>query len=580
MFGLFPGMGAYSLVARRVGSAFAEEMMLTGRIYSADEMKEVGLVHMVVEPGQGVEAARDYMQRNKRRHVGARAVFKAGSKREGAAGNRWRIVSVLGAGQPLGRLLRWRKTRRRSNVFGGSPVTLADAADGIGGTWNRDGVIVFCPKLDSALLRVTDSGGAPAQATQLDAVHHQTSQFFPEFLPDGRHFILYGVSAGREYEFNAAYIGSLDTPAVTPLFQTLGRVMYADPGYLVFARSDRLMAQPFDAERLRLSGQPSLIVEGVGNVGAVLGSAFNVANGSLVYRASANALPVLTWIDRKGARLSNVAEPGEYSDLALSPDGKMVAADYRESGEQPRSLWLLDVARGTKSRLTFDNADNFDPSWSPDGKRIAFTSARHGVRDLYEKPPDNSSAEHVVFESAQEKNLEDWSREGNLLLFNTRVPGRPIEIWALPLSGDRKPLRVSAGPDNCEQGQFSPNGKWIAYRSLETGRGEIFVQDFPPTGAKWQVSISGGSEPQWRRDGNELFYINAGRLMAVDIRTTGERFANGVPHSLFEVKEWPTGRNSYAVSVDGQKFLMSVAPAEKSATGFVFVTNWLDALKR
>lgn len=469
---------------------------------------------------------------------------------------------------------------KKVDIMGTPPVTLADAPGGIGGTWNRDGVIVFCPKLDSALERVNDSGAALAAATRLDALNHQTSQFFPEFLPDGRHFILYGVSAGRERDFNAAYLGSLDSLEVRALFRTMGRVMFAEPGYLVFASADRLMAQAFDTERFVLLGQPTMIAQGVSNLGAVLGSAFTVRNTSLAYRAGANAVPVATWVNRKGEKLGVISDPGEYGNYALSPDGKLVAADYQQSKAQPRSLWLLDLGRRTRSRLTFDSDDEFNPSWSPDGKRIAFTSSRNGVRNLYEKSADGTGPEQVIFESTQEKNLEDWSPDGNYLLFNTRVTGQPLEIWALPLSGDRKPFRAASGKDNCEQGQFSPDGKWVAYRSYETGTPQVFVQEFPPLGGKWQISNGEGSDPQWRRDGKELFYMNSGKLMAVDIKTRGRQFEAGVPHQLFEVKPWRSGRNAYAVTADGEKFLINIARAEKSAAAFVVVTNWSSRLKR
>lgn len=201
------------------------------------------------------------------------------------------------------------------------------------------------------------------------------------------------------------------------------------------------------------------------------------------------------------------------------------------------------------------------------------------MRDLYEKSADGTGPERIVLESAQSKNLEDWSRDGRFLLFNTRVAGQPMEVWALPWSRDRKPFRVAAARDNCEQGQFSPDGKWVAYRSFETGQGEIFVQDFPPSGGRWQVSPAGGSEPQWRRDGKELFYLEAGRLMALDIGATGHTFEAGIPHPLFDVRLQRSGRNSYVVSPDGEKFLMNVAPAESSATGFFLVTGW-NGLKR
>jgi Tol biopolymer transport system component len=242
-----------------------------------------------------------------------------------------------------------------------------------------------------------------------------------------------------------------------------------------------------------------------------------------------------------------------------------------------RTIWLFDLVRGTSSRLTFDPSDNLNPTWSPDGRQIAFTSKRKGERELFLKASSGTGEEQPILTSEVQRHAEDWTRDGKYLIFNQSTIGE-TGIWALPMTGERKPFVVISGPGRPEQGQVSPNGKWIAYRSGESGRSEVYVQDFPPAGGKWQVSTAGGSDPQWGRDGKELFYIETSRMMAVDVKPDGARFDAGVPKPLFDTRMGNIGRNRYVVSPDSQRFL--VVALNDSGLPIWVVQNWQAGLKR
>jgi Tol biopolymer transport system component len=347
------------------------------------------------------------------------------------------------------------------------------------------------------------------------------------------------------------------------------------------------MAQSLDARKLELSGEPFPVAEQIltfGTSTAVVVAHFSVsANGSLAYRNGAEAgQSEMVWLDRQGRRLGTVGEPAEYSNPALSPDEKQLAVDRVDPKTRTRDIWLFDLARGASSRLTFDPADDLSPTWSPDGKRVAFTSERNGHRDIYQKLASGTGEDELLLEG-ERRNMEDWSPDGRFLIYNM---GGPV-VQAFPIGGDRKPvtlLKNSVGSVN--QAQVSPDGQWIAYRSTESGKGEVYVQPFSAGGqtstGKWQVSTNGGEQPQWRRDGKELFYISAGnQLMAVDTQGGSSGLHAGIPKPLFAVRISPTiRRNHYVVAANGQRFL-AVMPLERAASSpITVVVNWMAGLKR
>jgi dipeptidyl aminopeptidase/acylaminoacyl peptidase len=355
--------------------------------------------------------------------------------------------------------------------------------------------------------------------------------------------------------------------------------IFVPPVWLLNVRGSTLVAQSFDLGKGQLSGEPIPIADQVW-IGGIfgLGGFSGSRDGVLAYRQGLPAPPnELTWYDRQGKRLGTVGEPAAYTNPALSPDGKRLAVGRNDPATNTRDIWVLDLARGVSSRFTFDKADDFNPVWSPDGSRIAFTSTRKGRRDIYWKAAGGAGADEPVLETEGAKSLEDWSPDGKLLLFNLDTR----EIHAVQANGDRKPYPVLKAPFVQVQGHLSPDGRWIAYSSAESGRREVFVQNFPPAGGKWQISTTGGEEPAWRRDGKELFFLNGTKLNAVDVKANGSAFEAGIPKELFDVSvvTEQTRRNRYVVTADGQRFLFVTTHQSYDTTPFIVVQNWQTALK-
>jgi eukaryotic-like serine/threonine-protein kinase len=478
---------------------------------------------------------------------------------------------------------------KKMDLKGGPPVTLSDvavdpsrpdvAAGGYGGTWNRDDVIVFTPALSGPLMRVAAAGGNVTPVAELDTSRGQGGHAWPSFLPDGKHF-LFTVSSSRA-ESRGVHIGSLDSRQITRVLPEDSNAQYDSSGFLVFNKNDTLMAQPFDAKRLRLTGDRFSIAEHVSLFSNPFsGAAFSTAGGALAYRlASGVNANRLSWFDRRGVHVGDVGQPADYTNPALSPDGRTLAVCTRDPGTRMRDIWLFDLTRGTTTRLTFDPADDFNPVFSPNGQRIAFTSDRGGHRDLYQKSTSGVGAEELLAQSEIDKALEDWTRDGQYLIFNQLMSGPRRETWSMPLSGGRKLSMVLAGPSSVTEAQVSPDGHWIAYTSSESGAPEIYVQNFPPTGGKWQISTAGGRQAAWRRDGKELFYLQGERLMSVDVRTVAIGFEATVPKPLFDVSIATIFRNVYVVAPDGQKFLFITRP-ERNLLPIVVVLNWRAGLKK
>jgi Tol biopolymer transport system component len=307
-------------------------------------------------------------------------------------------------------------------------------------------------------------------------------------------------------------------------------------------------------------------------------AAFSVSeDGTLIYQRPGRWDRQLVWFDRAGTQIGTLGEPAEYvEDPRFSPDGRYAAIARMDPEARERDLWVLDAARGIASRLTSDPGLERFPVWSPDGTRLAFMATRGGPANLYVKLANGSGSEELLLESDLWKFPLDWSPDGKSLLYGAVDPKNRTDIWVLPLSGDRKPWPLLNSPFAENDSRFSPDGKWIAYSSYETGRQEVFVQPFPPTGPKWQVSVGGGNSPRWRRDGKEIFYFQPeSSRMAVEIRTD-RGFEAGVPRKLFET---PLGTGS-DVTGDGQRFLINMPHGENPVTPATVVLNWTAAGKR
>ncbi|PYV30024.1 MAG: hypothetical protein DMG22_21630, partial [Acidobacteria bacterium] len=467
---------------------------------------------------------------------------------------------------------------KKIDVTGGPPVTLCDAPNGIGGTWNREGVIVFTPNGGNPLYRVSDSGGVPTPVTSIDHSRHELEHDWPEFLPDGRHFLYLADRSVAQDRWICA--GSLESKETTCLVNVNSNGIYAPPGYLLFVRGGTLVAQPFDAKRLRITGEAFPVAESVGMYTFGGYAYFSVSeSGLLAYQNESAQNTELRWYDRSGTKRGTVGQPGDYTNPALSPDGSKVAVGLRDPQTKTRDIWVFDLKRGTASRLTFDPADDLNPTWSSDGNRIVFTSDRKGNRDIYEKPANGTGEEQLLFQSNESKDVTDWSSDRKNVVYDVDFP--MTSVWVLPLSGDRKPFPYVQANYNAQQGQLSPNGRFIAYSSDESGRLEVYVQTFPERRGKWVISTAGGFGPQWRHDGKELFYLAGGKIMAVEVKTDSSQFEAGIPKLLFDAQIHEAGwRNQYVVSSDGQRFLVT-APVEKAAsTAMTVVVNWASELKK
>jgi serine/threonine protein kinase len=471
---------------------------------------------------------------------------------------------------------------KKVDVSGGAAQTLADVQTSRGGTWGKDGVILFAPAFSGGLFRVSAAGGEVTQVTKLDASRNESGHYWPHFLPDGRHFLYLARSSKRET--TGIYIGSLDSAESKMLVQSDAGARYAPPGYLLFLKDGALMAQPFDVEKLELSGEPSLITEVVG-FNPENGRSFFCAsdNGILVYRPRRLGISNFAWFDRAGKELGTVGTPEIQFSPSLSPNEKIVAM-VRADRSSGSDIWLLDVSRQSSSRFTFDPAVDSNPVWSPDGTRIVFSSNKSGPYDLYWKLSSGAGNEELLFKSDNAKFVTDWSSDGRFILYTDSAPVSFGDVWALPLFGDKKPILVVQSTFNEGQGKFSPDGRWITYVSTESGMPQVYVQSFPPAGGKWMISINGGGQPRWRPDGKELFYYGLdGKFMGVTVKANGNNFEAGSPSQLFEVRPAggaPTAGPPYAVSRDGQRFLINVVAEDSSPVPAVVVQNWTASLKK
>jgi eukaryotic-like serine/threonine-protein kinase len=413
----------------------------------------------------------------------------------------------------------------------------------------------------------------------------------PSFLPDGRHVLF--VVGGPTGQTQRAEVASLDSKERVPLLKTTSNFAYAPPGYLLFHRNGTLMAQPFDARRLSVRGEPVRLADGLAVIQSSGLADFAVSPTVLVYRAGtagASGSPTrLTWYDRTGKLLGPVGTPGEYRGLALSPDGKRIAVHLHQP-PNGGDIWVLDQDRGTFQKFTLHASHNFVPMWSRDGSVIAFSSDREGpgIFNLYQKASNGAGSDELVLKSPTSKYPEDWAPDQQSMLYGEIPSTGQARIMVLPLSGERtpKPFGNTAFPQILSK--LSPDGRWIAYASPESGRPEVFVQPYPQQTGKWQISTEGGNYPRWARSGKELFYLtDEGTVMAVDVRTDGPAFGAGTPRALFKTNALfgdHAGGGSempYDVTADGQRFIVNerLAPANQS-TPLTVVLNWQAALKK
>jgi dipeptidyl aminopeptidase/acylaminoacyl peptidase len=416
-----------------------------------------------------------------------------------------------------------------------------------------------------------------AEQARPDEKKGESTLAWPLFLPDGHHYLFVVDSTVAGKPRTMIHVGSIDEPGSKELAPTDTRVEYGS-GYLVYAEQNTLVARKFDPQRLETIGDPVPLAKGVASSAPGYFSAS--AAGVLAYMtAGSGGNSLLTWIDREGKELGKEGPPGEYRDLALSPDGTRLA--YGLSDGRQEDLWVRDLRRGVAMRLTSDPKDDAWPTWSPDGSRIWFTSNRAGVFSLMQKSSSGTGAEELLY-SKEGTNLgpDDASADGRWIALGMFPLGAPPDIFVMPTQGPREPKPFLTERAVERTPAFSPDGRWVAYMSNETGKSEIYVQPFPATGAKWTVSTGGGNTPRWRGDGKELFYLGPDdTLYAVPV-TLGASFDAGQPKALFRRRTEKSGivRNRYVVTADGKRFLINGGEEDRGATPFSVVLNWPQGL--
>lgn len=472
------------------------------------------------------------------------------------------------------------------DAAGGPPQTVCNALAGRGGTWNRDGVIVFAPDNISSLYRVSANSGAPVPLP-LDESRKEKVQHFPWFLPDGRHFIYRAglTSAYARDEGNGIYVGSLDSKEYKLILQNDTFATYASD-HLLFWRDGSLMAQPFDTEKLQLSGEPVQIAERVQmNLTEVRAVFSSSENGVLVFQtgsATVGAATQLVWYERDGKMDAKSSELAIGANPRISPDGQRVASMSLDPQLGTTDIWLYDSALTRKTRFTFDPSFDNNPVWSPDGRLIAFCSDRKArlKYDLYEKDSSLAHAEELLYESDQYKRPTSWSDDGRFLIYTVSDgPTSKGDIWILPMVGERNPFPFIQTEQFDEgRARFSHDGRFVAYDSDESGIRQVYVAPFPGTGGKQQVSPNGGEDAMWRKDGKELFFLSEGKLMSADVKTNGSALEFGNIHQLFDPHSGFGPFPHYDVTSDGKRFIIATL-GEGGSAPMNLVLNWTADLK-
>ncbi|NOT33004.1 MAG: protein kinase, partial [Candidatus Eisenbacteria bacterium] len=450
-------------------------------------------------------------------------------------------------------------------VNGGPATVICDAPSGADGTWGKNGDILFDGGGLDPILRVRASGGIAAAAIRGDSTQQVG---WPAFLPDGRHFFYTNIRFNSQPEL---MLGTLGDSTGEALGITASRVEYSPDGYLVFARDRTLLAQRFNAGRRKLEGEPFPVAEDL-PVGGNASANFTVSrNGVLVYRATGDSRGRLVWFDRTGRELAEIAPAADYRSPALSPDGRRIAIRRTDAGNL--DLWMIEPGRGTSTRFTFDPGQDGNPVWSPDGSRIAWTAGSGDASVIHIKSASGLGEIQKLSAGGSVGAILDWFKDDDRLLYQVVNTATSFDMYTIAIRDGATPEPLIQTPFIEGRGRLSPDGRWLAYESWESGRAEVFVMSLKGAAGKWQVSVRGGSEPCWSRDGRELFFLSGDQqLMAMPVGA-GDSFQPATPQALFRVVTEPgTRRNVYDVSADGR--FVFVIPANEQSTPMTVVVNW------
>jgi Tol biopolymer transport system component len=477
---------------------------------------------------------------------------------------------------------------KKLDIDGGPVQAICDAASGRGGTWNKDGVIVFTPTggLSDGLYRVPLTGGSPTRISTPDRTRGESTNRWPEFLPDGKHFLYFGgdISSSIEMsaESNAIFVGALDSNEKTFVTKAIGNASYVAPGYLLYYTDKTLFAQSFDADKSKTTGNPVALLTDVAYTPRISHTAFSASGNVLVaQRGSGVSVSQLVLYDRKGSEIGSVGARDVVANVALAPDGETIAVDRTDQETQNSDVWTYDLKRQSLRRLTFNPAVDATPVFSPDGKQILFASSRGRLFKLFLKNADGTQEEKALpLNEADDSDQypSDWSHDGKHILYT-----RATDLWVAE-SSDWKARPFVQGHGTVKNAQFSADGKWVAYASSESGQWEVYVTSFPDGNGKWQVSSAGGAQPRWRGDSKELFYLASdGKIMSVSV-ANGPTFNAGTPVALFQANPRVLVATSelvaYDVSKDGQRFLINTRQKNPETQPMTVVLNWPSLLKK
>lgn len=463
-----------------------------------------------------------------------------------------------------GKLIRIEVSGKSLQTVCSLPVT-GDAS----GTWGSEGTIVFSEDGDGNIYRVPATGGTPSLLVENKS---RSERRWVHFLPDGRRFLFYKY---HENQNNAGiYAGSLDSSEIRQVaLMPPTRAHYMKGGYLLYPRDGSLVARPFDEKNLRFTGEPTVVIERLPYFDKTGWADFSISeNGVLAYMTEFPKTR-LVWLDRTGRETGQIGVPGDYSSLRLSPDGQKAALTINDPRTYSGDLWIQDLARDTRTRFVSGATDDSGPVWSPDGRRLTYFSCCEDDSTLHIKDSGDTGKGQLPIKDQRFISPQDWSQDGRFIIYEKDQS----ELWVLPLSGDLKPYAFLQTQSSDRNVRFSPDGRWVAFVSEETGRQEVYVTRFDKPGEKWRISTDGGNQPRWRRDGRELFYLMTdGKVMAVQIKP-GTEFGAGSPTSLFKADPLSI---DYDVTADGQRFLFIASAPGTQLLPFAVVLDWMTDLKR